>query len=126
MMKNHALLMAPMTTWSSNPDLAVSADELRYYQRRAANVDYVITGCTFTVREQQGFPRQFFGGSDDYLPSLASLAQAIQPGGARAILQVQSPGRVVSADLQTDPGIDVVSASAVRPQHPGYRTPRAL
>ena len=126
MMKNRALLMAPMTTWSSNPDLTVSIEELRYYQRRAANVDYVITGCTFAVRQQQGFANQFFGGSDDYLASLASLAQAIHAGGARAILQVHSPGRMVSADLQADPRIDVVSASAVRPQRPGYRTPRAL
>jgi 2,4-dienoyl-CoA reductase-like NADH-dependent reductase (Old Yellow Enzyme family) len=126
MMKKRALLMAPMTTWSSNPDLTVSVDELRYYQRRAANVDYVITGCTFTVRAQQGFAHQFFGGSDDYLASLASLAQAIHSGGAQAILQVQSPGRMVSPDLQPDPRIDVVSASAVRPQQPGYRTPRAL
>ena len=125
-MKKMALFMAPMTTWSSNPDLAVSADELRYYERRAKNVDYVITGCTFTLRRQQGFPRQFYAGSDDYVDSLASLARAVHAGGAQAILQVHSPGRMVSPDLQTDPTIEVVSASAVRPERAGYRTPRVL
>jgi 2,4-dienoyl-CoA reductase-like NADH-dependent reductase (Old Yellow Enzyme family) len=125
-MKKMALFMAPMTTWSSNPDLTVSADELRYYERRAKNVDYVITGCTFTLRRQQGFPRQFYAGSDDYVDSLASLARAVHAGGAQAILQVHSPGRMVSPDLQTDPTIEVVSASAVRPERAGYRTPRVL
>jgi 2,4-dienoyl-CoA reductase-like NADH-dependent reductase (Old Yellow Enzyme family) len=125
-MKQKALFMAPMTTWSSNPDLTVSDDELRYYERRAKNVDYVITGCTFTLRRQQGFPRQFYAGSDDYLDSLAALARAIHTGGAQAILQVHSPGRMVSPDLQVDPAIDVVSASAVRPERAGYKTPRVL
>ncbi len=125
-MKIPALFMAPMTTWSSNPDLTVSADELRYYKRRSANVDYVITGCTFTLRSQQGFTRQFYAGSDDYLASVATLAEAIHAGGAKAILQVHSPGRMVSAELQADPAIEVVSASAVRPDRTGYRTPRAL
>jgi 2,4-dienoyl-CoA reductase-like NADH-dependent reductase (Old Yellow Enzyme family) len=125
-MKSRALFMAPMTTWSSNPDLTVSTEELRYYKRRAANVDYVITGCTFTLRRQQGFTRQFYAGSDDYLASLSTLAEAIHAGGASAILQVHSPGRMVSAELQTDPAIDVVAASAVRPDRSGYRTPRAL
>ena len=125
-MKKLALFMAPMTTWSSNPDLTVSGDELRYYQRRAANVDYVITGCTFTLRKQQGFTGQFYAGSDDYLDSLAALAQAIHAAGAQAILQVHSPGRMVSPELQKDPAIEVVSASAVRPERAGYRTPRAL
>jgi 2,4-dienoyl-CoA reductase-like NADH-dependent reductase (Old Yellow Enzyme family) len=125
-MKSRALLMAPMTTWSSNPDLTVSADELRYYKTRTANVDYVITGCTFTLRSQQGFPRQFYAGSDDYLASLATLSAAIHEGGAKAILQVHSPGRMVSPELQTNPTVEVVSASAVRPDRAGCRTPRAL
>jgi 2,4-dienoyl-CoA reductase-like NADH-dependent reductase (Old Yellow Enzyme family) len=125
-MKRRALFMAPMTTWSSNPDLTVSGAELRYYNSRAANVDYVITGCTFTLRRQQGFAQQFYAGSDDYLPSLTALAEAIHGGGAQAILQVHSPGRMVSAELQLDPTIEVVSASAVRPDRTGYKTPRAL
>jgi 2,4-dienoyl-CoA reductase-like NADH-dependent reductase (Old Yellow Enzyme family) len=76
-MKSQALFMAPMTTWSSNPDLTVLADELRYYKRRATNVDYVITGCTFTLRKQQGFTRQFFAGSDDYLKSCCSCPKRL-------------------------------------------------
>ena len=125
-MKPHALFMAPMTTWSSNADLTVSDAELRYYEARARNVDYVITGCTFLQRNHQGFSGQFFAGSDDYIQSLTQLSGAIHRGGAKAILQVHSPGRMVSPDMQQNPYIEVVSASAVRPDREGYKTPRAL
>src|ERR1035437_376165 len=125
-MKKNALFMAPMTTWSSNDDLTVSNDELKYYKRRARNVDYVVTGTTFTLRKQQGFTNQFFAGSDDYLDSIMTLAKAIHDGGAQAILQVHLPGRMVSPVLQTRPDIEVVSASAIRPERDGYKTPREL
>lgn len=118
--------MAPMTTWSSNPDLTVSEAEGSYLRNRAKNVDYVITACSFLQRNHQSFTQQFFAGSDDYLPSLTRLSDAIHQGGAKAILQIHSPGRMVSPDLQQNPDIDVVSASAVRPEREGYRTPREL
>lgn len=125
-MKQHSLFMAPMTTWGSNQDLSVSDTELAYLRRRAKNVDYVITACTFLDRRHQGFAGQFYAGSDDYLPSLQQLSAAIHDGGAQAILQVHSPGRMISPDIQQQPGIDLVSASPVRPDRPGYGTPRAL
>ena len=115
-----------MTTWSANQDLTVSAVELAYYERRARNVDYVVTACAFTLRRQQCFINQFFAGSDDYLDSLAGLAQAIHRGGAQAILQIHSPGYMVFPDLQDRSDIDVVSASAIAPKSDRYRTPRAL
>lgn len=118
--------MAPMTTWGSNPDLTVSDVELDYLRTRAKNVDYVITGCTFLDRRHQSFPCQFFAGSDDNLESLTHLAASIHEGGAGAILQVHEPGRMISPDMQNLPGIDLVSASTVRPERDGYGTPRAL
>src|SRR5574343_314278 len=99
-MKSNAIFMAPMTTWSSNPDLTVSNNELRYYRNRAHNADYVVTACTFLQKNHQSFTNQFFAGSDDYLDSLRSLSDAIHQGGAQAILQLHSPGRMVSPDMQ--------------------------
>lgn len=125
-MKNNAIFMAPMTTWSSNPDLTVSNDELRYYRNRAHNADYVVTACTFLQKDHQSFTNQFFAGSDDYIDSLRSLSDAIHHGGAQAILQVHSPGRMVSPEMQANSAIDIVSASAIRPERDGYRTPREL
>jgi 2,4-dienoyl-CoA reductase-like NADH-dependent reductase (Old Yellow Enzyme family) len=125
-MKPRALFMAPMTTWSSNPDLTVSEAELAYLRARARNVDYAVTACTFLNRRRQSFPLQFFAGSDAYLDSLTRTAAAIHEGGARAILQVHEPGRMISPPLQGEPGIELVSASAVRPERDGYGTPRAL
>lgn len=110
--------MAPMTTWSSNPDLTLSDAELDYLRTRAKNVDHVITACTFPNKRRQAFPLQFFAGSDDHLESLTRLAAAIHEGGAGAILQVHEPGRMISLDMQRQPGIDLVSASTVRPCSP--------
>ncbi|WP_052320151.1 oxidoreductase [Klebsiella aerogenes] len=125
-MKQNAIFMAPMTTWSSNPDLTVSSDELNYYRERAHNVDYVVTACTFLQKNYQSFEGQFFAGSDEYLPSLGSLANAIHKGGAKAILQVHTPGRMISLEMQNKLGIDIVSSSPIRPEREGYKTPREL
>ncbi len=125
-MKSNAIFMAPMTTWSSNPDLTVSNNELRYYRNRAHNADYVVTACTFLQKNHQSFTNQFFAGSDDYLDSLRSLSDAIHQGGAQAILQVHSPGRMVSPEMQANTAIDIVSASAIKPEREGYKTPREL
>ncbi|WP_441316203.1 oxidoreductase, partial [Escherichia coli] len=36
-------VMAPMTTWSANPDGTISEQELEFYKRRSQNVGLVIT-----------------------------------------------------------------------------------
>ncbi len=45
--------MAPMTTWSANPDGTISEQELEYYKRRSQNIGLVITGYTYVT------PRKF-------------------------------------------------------------------
>lgn len=41
------VVMAPMTTWSSNDDETISDQELAWYRARAQGVGMVITGCTY-------------------------------------------------------------------------------
>lgn len=121
------IVVAPMTTWAANDDLTVSNEEAAYYAARSNGAGMVITGCTFFESNGQGFENEFYAGSDDYIPSLKKLADAIKSGGSKAILQIFHAGRMAM------PGKgDLVSASAVKPTHNAFgmeveiEEPRAL
>lgn len=118
------LVMAPMTTWSSQADGQVSLDELDYYRHRSTGVGIVITGTTYTTPNGMGFENQFYGGDDLYIPSLGRLAQAIHSGGAKAILQIFHAGRMSSASVLG--GNQIESASAVKAERPDAEMPREL
>jgi 2,4-dienoyl-CoA reductase-like NADH-dependent reductase (Old Yellow Enzyme family) len=102
-------VMAPMTTYSANPDDTVSDEELAYYEERSYGVGAVITACTYVIPSGKGFPGQFAAHTDDYMDSLRKVAQAIHKGGAKAILQIYHGGRQSPRELV--PNGDVVSAS---------------
>ncbi|MDZ3992286.1 NADH-dependent flavin oxidoreductase [Pseudomonas sp. Teo4] len=125
---SNRLAMAPMTTWSANPDASISEQELDYYRRRVNGVGLVITGCTHVSPEGIGFDAEFAAWDDRFLPSLRRLAQAAKSGGAPAVLQIFHAGSKAIA-AQTPEG-EVVSASAVKapagPFNSGIPTPRAL
>ncbi len=125
---DNRLAMAPMTTWSANPDASTSEQELAYYRRRVQGVGLVITGCTHVSVEGIGFDNEFAAWDDHFLPSLRRLAQAAKSGGAPAVLQIFHPGSKAIAEQAPDG--EIVSASAVRapagPFNSGDVTPRAL
>lgn len=118
------LVMAPMTTWSSQRDGQVSLDELDYYRHRSVDVGMVITGTTYTSPNGLGFENQFYGGDDLYTKSLGQLAQAIHMGGSKAILQVFHAGRMSQSRLLG--GNQIESASAIAAECPDAEIPRAL
>ncbi|MCJ7992783.1 NADH-dependent flavin oxidoreductase [Priestia sp. OVS21] len=105
------LVMAPMTTWSSNRDATISEDELSYYSNRVNGVGLVITGCTHVTANGQGFSDEFAGYDDTFIPSLRKLANAAKRGGAPAVLQIFHAGNKAVKELI--PNGDVVSASAI-------------
>ncbi|MET3941883.1 2,4-dienoyl-CoA reductase-like NADH-dependent reductase (Old Yellow Enzyme family) [Paenibacillus sp. PvP094] len=102
------VVMAPMTTWSSNDDLTISDDEVKYYKHRVNGVGLVITGCTHVTPNGQGFTNEFAGYNDEFTPSLRKLAEAAKSGGAPAILQIFHAGN------KAIPGLDAVSVSALK------------
>ncbi|URJ61334.1 NADH-dependent flavin oxidoreductase [Paenibacillus polymyxa] len=104
------IVMAPMTTWSSNDDLTISDDEVKYYKQRVNGVGLVITGCTHVTPNGQGFTNEFAGYNDEFTPSLRKLAEAAKSGGAPTILQIFHAGN------KAVPGLDAVSASALQPE----------
>jgi len=105
------IVMAPMTTWSSNDDYTISDDEIRHYEARSGNVGMVITGCTRVMANGIGFTNEYASYDDSFLPGLTKLAAVAKRGGAPAILQIYHAGNKAVLDLIPD-GVPV-SASAV-------------
>ncbi|MEY2195582.1 NADH-dependent flavin oxidoreductase [Neobacillus sp. BF23-41] len=105
------VVMAPMTTWSSNDDYTVSDQEVNYYKRRVHGVGLVITGCTHVQPNGIGFTHEFAAYDDKFIPSLRKLADAAKSGGAPALLQIFHAGNKALPSLT--PNGDVVSSSAV-------------
>lgn len=117
------IVMAPMTNFSSNPDGTVTDEEIHYYERRSEGVGMVITACTNVTANGKGFPGEFAGHTDEMIPSLRRLAEAIKAKGSKAILQIFHGGREVPPELV--PNGDVVSASDI-PSAEGKPVPRPL
>ncbi|WP_342047168.1 NADH-dependent flavin oxidoreductase [Bacillus sp. OTU530] len=105
------VVMAPMTTWSSNDDYTISDDEVKYYKKRVNGVGLVITGCTHVQPNGIGFTNEFAAYDDKLIPSLRKLADAAKSGGAPALLQIFHAGNKALPALTPDG--EVVSSSAV-------------
>jgi len=118
------LVLAPMTTYSGNPDLTLSIEEEKYYQSRGKEFGMVITSATAVSKHAQAFTNQISIKDDSYLPSMKRLATAIKSGGAKAILQLHHGGRMNLVGLYENQ--DIVSASSVKAERDYAATPRAL
>ncbi|MBL4239668.1 NADH-dependent flavin oxidoreductase [Vibrio fluvialis] len=105
------VVMAPMTTWSSNADETISDEELRYYRARAQGVGLLLTGCSHVQPSGIGFTDEFAAYDDRFIPSLTKLADAAKSGGAVAVLQLFHAGNKAVPDLI--PNGELVSASAL-------------
>ena len=119
------LVMAPMTTYSSNPDGTVSDQELAYYQRRSLHLGMVITAATAINDSARAFPNQICIGEDRFLPGLKKLAEVIQQGGAKAVVQLHHGGRMSDKSVHEDPS-NIVAPSAVLAERNFTVMPRAL
>lgn len=117
-------VMAPMTTWSGNPDGTVSNEELEYYHKRSKEVGMTITATTYTLDSGKGFKGQFFAGDDSKLDSLTSLADTIKSAGALAVLQVFHAGNKATPEIIPE-GV-ALSASAVVLNRDDSSIPRAM
>lgn len=122
------VVMAPMTTWSANPDETISDEELAFYRARARGAGLILTGCSHVQPSGVGFNREFAAYDDRFIPSLRRLAEAAKSGGGLAILQLFHAGNKAVPDLI--PNRDLVSASAMAapkgPFNDGQLASRAL
>ena len=123
---DNRVVMAPMTTFSSNQDGTVSDEEVAYYSRRSNGVGMVVTACAYVTPNGKGFQGEFGSDRDNLIPSLRRVASAIKEQGAKAVLQIFHGGRMCPPELVPDG--EIVSASAV-PAEQGVvsdQVPRAL
>lgn len=119
------VLMAPMTTYSSEKNGDISEDELIYYGRRAkSGIGAVITACAYIEPLGAGFQYSIGAESDERIPSLKKLASAIKGNGSKAILQIFHAGRQSNSKVLN--GEQPVSASAVAAPRDNAEVPREM
>ncbi|WHT49836.1 NADH-dependent flavin oxidoreductase [Sporosarcina thermotolerans] len=123
------IVMAPMTTFSANPDDTASDAELTYYAARSNGPAMVITACAYIQANGKGFEGQFAADRDTMIPSLRRVASSIKEKGSKAVLQLYHGGRLAVPHLI--PNGETVSASSVAPRlDRGFysidKTPRSL
>lgn len=126
--RNHTLknrcVIAPMTTYSSHEDGTIHPEELAYLHRRAVGgFGSIMTAACYVHPSGHAFRGQWGCHSDEMNPSLQSVANAIQAGGSKAILQIHHGGRQCPPDLA---GGECISASAVPYPREGSAVPREM
>lgn len=123
LLKNR-LVLAPMTTFSSNEDLTLSKAEEIYYKSRSKGMGMVITAATAVNKNAQAFEFQITARDERYLDSMKRLASAIKSEGALAILQLHHGGRMNVPGLY--PNQDIVCPSCVKANRDYAEEPREL
>ncbi|MGI6666543.1 MAG: FAD-dependent oxidoreductase [Bacillota bacterium] len=117
------LVMSAMSGHMSPATGHCTKREVEFYRVRAAGgVGLVIVGAAY-VREDGGFGHGQLGiYSDEMIPGLSQLAEAIKAGGARASIQLHHAGRQTGRDAT---GLPCVAPSGV-PWPPDAEVPQEL
>ncbi|MDJ0041169.1 MULTISPECIES: flavocytochrome c [Pantoea] len=118
------LIMAPMTTCTGFYDGTVTSELVEYYRARAGSIGTVIVECCFIDPHGPAFPGAIAIDSDNKIPGLKRIADAIKQEGSTAILQIYHGGRMVEPELIG--GKTPVAPSAIAAPREGATTPRAL
>lgn len=121
---NNRLVLAPMTTYSSNEDLTLSKEEEVYYKSRSKGMGMVITAATAVNKNAQAFEFQITARDERYLDSMKRLSNAIKSEGALSILQLHHGGRMNVPGLY--PNQDIVCPSCVKANRDYAVEPREL
>lgn len=103
-LKNRAV-MPPMATGFGNRDSTVSDRLVRYLERRAqGGVGLVITEVCAVDPRGKGFPSEIGVWSDEFIPGLSRIPEAIHRAGGRVALQLHHAGReTVRSFIGADP-----------------------
>ncbi|QKJ86233.1 Fumarate reductase flavoprotein subunit [Paramixta manurensis] len=118
------LIMAPMTTCTGFYDGTVTSELVEYYRARAGSIGAVIVECCFIDTKGPAFPGAIAIDSDNKIPGLTRIADAIKSKGSKAILQIYHGGRMVEPELIG--GKVPVAPSAIAAPREGATTPQAL
>ena len=118
------IVMAPMTTFSGNDDGTTTDAEVAYYKERNQAAGLLITACAYVIRPGKGFHGQIGADTDELIPSLRRIAEALKANGNKAVLQISHGGRMSPPEELPDG--QSVSASAVAAEREGAQVPREM
>jgi len=118
------IVMAPMTTFSGNDDGTTTDAEVAYYKERNQAAGLLITACAYVIRPGKGFHGQIGADTDELIPSLRRIAEALKANGNKAVLQIYHGGRMSPPEELPDG--QSVSASAVAAEREGAQVPREM
>lgn len=98
------LMLAPLTNQQSHPDGRLSDEELRWLEMRGqGGFGMVMTAAAHVQAIGQGFPGQLGVFSDDHVPALSRLADALRRSGAVSSIQLHHAGSRSPAALVGTP-----------------------
>ena len=118
------LVMAPMTTISGEDDGSFSEQEITYLSQRAEDgIGMIMTPACYVHTSGHAFDRQVGCHTDDMLPSLTRVAEAVNQHGAASILQIHHGG---NAAKQAFSGSQPIAPSAVKNRAGTSELPRAM
>lgn len=121
---DNRIVLAPMTTFSGNDDGTTNDAEVAYYKIRNKSAGLLISACAYVQKQGKGFNAQIGADSDEMIPSLQRIAQALKENGAKAVLQIYHGGRMSPPEVLADK--QAVSASAVAAERLGALIPREM
>lgn len=118
------IVLAPMTTFSGNDDGTTNDAEVAYYQKRNESAGLLITACAYVEKQGKGFRGQIGADTDEMIPSLKRIADALREKGGKAVLQIYHGGRM--SPPEELPDNQSVSASAIPAERQGAQVPREM
>lgn len=118
------IVLAPMTTFSGNNDGTTTDAEVAYYRERNQSAGLLITACAYVIKHGKGFHGQIGADSDELIPSLKRIADALKTNGNKAVLQLYHGGRMSPPEELLDG--QSLSASAVAAEREDAQVPREM
>lgn len=118
------IVIPPMTEAAALENVAVSQDELRYFDIHTGGVGMFIIPTMNVSDDGKGFEGEPSVADDKFMPGLKKLASTVKQNGTKAILQIFHAGRMSNSKILR--GVQPVSASAVAALRPNAETPREL
>lgn len=97
---DNRFVLSPMITNSSTKEGYVTEEDIAYAKRRKDSAPLQVTGAAYIEKYGQLFEYGFSIDRDESIAGLKKVAQAMQSGGAKAIIQLTHAGRFSKIALQ--------------------------
>ncbi len=119
-------VMAPMTTYSGNPNLTPSDSEIHYLKLRAHGPSMIISPAIAVSESAQAFVNQMSLMDDTKIAPMKKLVDAIRGRGGIPIAQLHHGGRMNDPSCHEDPERTIVAPSAIKAPRDTKVTPREM